>query len=173
MVHRLDMATSGIMVLAKKKAAHADLQRQFTEHTIRKRYIAILDGIPKSQQTTNGCCNQATISLPLMPDIYDRPRQKVDYENGKEAITEYEILSVENGKTRIRLYPKTGRTHQLRVHCAHHDGLNCPILGDTLYGRHFSNDEERPPRMYLHAEYLEITHPTTGERLHFELRAPF
>jgi tRNA pseudouridine32 synthase/23S rRNA pseudouridine746 synthase len=173
MVHRLDMATSGIMVLAKKKAAHADLQRQFTEHTIRKRYIAILDSIPKSQQTTNGCCNQATISLPLMPDIYDRPRQKVDYENGKEAITEYEILSVENGKTRIRLYPKTGRTHQLRVHCAHHDGLNCPILGDTLYGRHFSNDEERPSRMYLHAEYLEITHPTTGERLHFEIPAPF
>ena len=167
MVHRLDMATSGIMVLTKKKAAHYVLQQQFTEHTIVKRYIAILDGILKGQP------QKATISLPLMPDIYDRPRQKVDYENGKEAITEYEILSVENGKTRIRLYPKTGRTHQLRVHCAHHDGLNCPILGDTLYGRHFSNDEERPPRMYLHAEYLEITHPTTGERLRFEIPAPF
>lgn len=167
MVHRLDMATSGIMVLAKKKAVHAHLQQQFTEHTIRKRYIAVLDGIPKQQK--------GTISLPLLPDIYDRPRQRVDYENGKEAVTEYEILSVENGKTRVRLYPKTGRTHQLRVHCAHQDGLNCPILGDPLYGKTSNTQHQsfNTQRLHLHAEYLEFTHPTTGRRVHFELPPPF
>ena len=166
MVHRLDMATSGIMVLAKKKAVHMALQQQFAEHTIRKHYIAILDGVLKQQE--------GIINLPLLPDIYDRPRQKVDFENGKEAITEYEILSVENGKTRIRLYPKTGRTHQLRVHCAHQDGLNCPILGDPLYSK-----KKLPLKgkvgggLHLHAEYLEFTHPTTGKRMHFEEKAPF
>ena len=169
MVHRLDMATSGIMVLAKKKAVHMALQQQFAEHTIRKHYIAILDGVLKQQE--------GIINLPLLPDIYDRPRQKVDYENGKEAITEYEILSVENGKTRIRLYPKTGRTHQLRVHCAHQDGLNCPILGDPLYSKgsqHPSPNTQHPLfRLHLHAEYLEFTHPTTGKRMHFEEKAPF
>ncbi|MBR4369166.1 MAG: RNA pseudouridine synthase, partial [Prevotella sp.] len=105
---------------------------------------------------------------------YDRPRQKVDYENGKEAITEYEILSVENGKTRIRLYPKTGRTHQLRVHCAHQDGLNCPILGDPLYSKkNLPLKGKVGGGLHLHAEYLEFTHPTTGKRMHFEEKAPF
>ena len=166
MVHRLDMATSGIMVLAKKKAVHMALQQQFAEHTIRKHYIAILDGVLKQQK--------GIINLPLLPDIYDRPRQKVDFENGKEAITEYEILSVENGKTRIRLYPKTGRTHQLRVHCAHQDGLNCPILGDPLYSKkNLPLKGKVGGGLHLHAEYLEFTHPTTGKRMHFEEKAPF
>ena len=166
-VHRLDMATSGLLVLTKTKQAHANLQQQFANHTVKKRYAAVLDGIPKEKE--------GVISLPLAPDILDRPRQKVDLENGKEAITIYKVQKIQDGKTWISLFPRTGRTHQLRVHCAHRDGLSCPILGDPLYGKTVNGQCQmvNGQRLHLHAEYLEFTHPTTGERMHFEVKAPF
>ena len=157
-VHRLDMATSGLMVVAKNQEAHRNLQHQFAVHTIRKRYAAIL-----SRPLVPG---QGTLTLPLSPDPLDRPRQKVDFQHGRRAITYYNINKVEDGKTWITLQPLTGRTHQLRVHCSHHDGLNAPICGDTLYGC-------KADRLYLHAEYLAFVHPATGQKLHFERKAPW
>ena len=157
MVHRLDMDTSGVMVVALTDEAYHNLQRQFENHTIRKRYIALLDG------EVHG---KGTINLPLRPDLNDRPRQLVDHEHGKEATTDYEVLAVEHGRTRIALTPHTGRTHQLRMHCAHHDGLGVPILGDRLYGR-------AADRLYLHAEMLSFRHPATGEWVTFTDPCPF
>lgn len=154
LAHRLDMGTSGLMVAAKNRTVYASLQQQFTGHTISKSYVALLDGVPDKE------CG--TISLPLLCDPINRPRQVVDYERGKEAVTDYEVI----GDRRVRLYPHTGRTHQLRMHCAHPDGLGCPIRGDELYGH-------PAERLYLHAERLELTHPATGERMVFELPAPF
>lgn len=142
MVHRLDMATSGLLIATLDMPTYIYLQRLFATHRIRKRYVAILNG--EIEVPTEG-----TIALPLAPDIMDRPRQKVDHEHGKRAITRYHIIERKNGKTRIALFPETGRTHQLRVHCAHPEGLNCPILGDELYGK-------KADRMYLHAEEIEI-----------------
>ena len=160
LAHRLDMGTSGLMVAAKSRSVYADLQRQFTDHTIRKTYVALLD---TSQHPSPFTLHpKGTISLPLLSDPINRPRQVVDYERGKEAVTDYEMLD----DHRVRLWPRTGRTHQLRMHCAHPDGLGCPIRGDELYG-HPSD------RLYLHAERLELTHPVTGERMTFELSAPF
>lgn len=161
-VHRLDMATSGLLVIAKTKQAHHHLQMQFRNREVKKRYIALLDSPIKGrlEQRTG------TISLPLCPDPYDRPRQVVDEVNGKTAITDYEVLGQEGALTRVALYPRTGRTHQLRVHCAHQGGLDAPIKGDELYGN-------RSSRLYLHAEYLEITHPQTGERMAFEWKTEF
>ncbi len=150
-VHRLDMETSGLMVLAKTKWTHQELQRQFEQHQVKKAYIAILNGKPTEKRH---------IVLPIRPNIDDRPRQMVDYEYGKEAITDVEILEEREGKTRVVLYPQTGRTHQLRVHCAHAEGLGCPILGDTLYGK--SAD-----RLYLHAWKITFTHPKTEEQVTF------
>ena len=150
-VHRLDMDTSGLMVVARTEEAYHHLQRQFLARTIYKRYIALLDGIVEGR----GC-----ISLPLQPDILDRPRQLVDHGHGKPAITDYEVIATENGKTRIALTPHTGRTHQLRVHCAHQEGLATPIMGDNLYG-------SSADRLYLHAETLSFDHPQTNERLTF------
>ena len=160
-VHRLDMDTSGLLVVAKTREAHKALQQQFTDHTITKRYSAILDGI-----LPEGMPHEGEISLPLRPDLFDRPRQVVDYEHGKTAITHYHVDREEDGHTWITMQPLTGRTHQLRMHCAHKEGLNTPILGDPLYGR-------KSDRLYLHAEYLEFTHPTTGKRIHFEDKAPW
>ena len=151
-VHRLDMATSGLLIVAKTKRAHQLLQAQFNNRAIHKRYIAVLSS-PCNEIPLHG-----TISLPMRADMMDRPRQIVDFEHGKQAITEYEILNINDGKTRIALYPKTGRTHQLRVHCAHKDGLNSPIVGDELYGN-------KSDRLYLHAEEIEFSHPITGERI--------
>lgn len=156
-VHRLDMATSGIMIVAKTKMVYQQIQSQFKDHKIRKVYIAILDGIITNQ---NG-----TISLPLRPDYIDRPRQVVDVA-GKPAITKYEVIYIKNGKTRILLYPQTGRTHQLRVHCAHKDGLNTPILGDTIYGK-----EDK--RLFLHAKEIFFTHPVTGVEMHINKEEDF
>lgn len=157
-VHRLDMATSGLMIIAKNKAVHQNLQAQFESHHIRKRYVAILDGIIE-----NG---EGKIALPLSPDYLDRPRQTVDKENGKTAVTTYKVVSEENGHTRINLFPHTGRTHQLRVHCAHKEGLNAPISGDTLYGK-------KADRLYLHAEEITFTHPITGKTIRIERKADF
>ena len=155
-VHRLDMDTSGLLVLAKSEPVYINLQRQFASREVKKRYEAILDGRP--------AISEGRISLPLIADIMDRPRQRVDYENGKQAITDYRVEQLlPEGRTLVCLYPLTGRTHQLRVHCAHQSGLACPILGDPLYGH-----GNRKTRMCLHAAMVEFRHPVTGERMRFE-----
>ncbi len=152
LVHRLDMDTSGLMLVAKTPCVAKQLQAMFYKKEIRKRYIAILDEAVSSQTPSKG-----TISLPLSRNPLDAPRQAVDYRFGKEAITHYKLVS----PIRIELYPETGRTHQLRIHCAHPDGLGRPIKGDALYG--VPSD-----RLYLHAERIELKHPVTGEWLVFE-----
>ena len=160
-VHRLDMATSGLLLIAKNKEIHQNLQAQFKNKTVRKRYIALLDGRPAE--------HEGFISLPLLPDPLDRPRQVVSHEHGKPAITRYEVLAYDDpqpGITRIAFYPQTGRTHQLRVHAAHPEGLNAPILGDALYGKPGA-------RLYLHAERLEFIHPATHQSLCIESPAEF
>ncbi|MCI5777107.1 MAG: pseudouridine synthase [Bacteroidales bacterium] len=157
-VHRLDMATSGIVVIAKDKETHAAMQRLFETRQIKKRYVAIVDGTPSQKS--------GVISLPLIPNIEDRPRQMVDFIRGKEAVTEYEVCGSEGGRTRINLYPLTGRTHQLRVHLANPMGLGCPIVGDNLYGR-------LGERLLLHSDAIWFTHPHTGEAIHIESPAEF
>ena len=199
--HRLDMDTSGLLVLARTEQAYVELQRQFASRETVKRYEAVLSGVPKhttphstfhsdvpepitqnskfkiqnSSRQPDSCLE--AISLPLIADINDRPRQRVDMEHGKPALTLYNIVEVraadantavayttkkaDKSLTLVHLYPKTGRTHQLRVHCAHPQGLACPILGDPLYGT------ERADRMYLHAAELTFRHPITGEPMHF------
>ena len=213
--HRLDMDTSGLLVLARTEEAYVELQRQFASRETVKRYEAVLSGVPKhfvggygipAVAIANSCSHlyfygqglrqecrsllrlepfaiqfakysSGCISLPLIADINDRPRQRVDMEHGKSALTLYNIVEVravdantavayttkkvDKGRTLVHLYPKTGRTHQLRVHCAHPLGLACPILGDPLYGI------ERADRMYLHAAELTFRHPVTGEPMHF------
>ena len=158
-VHRLDMATSGLMIIAKTKRVHQNLQAQFKNRLVRKRYVALLEGIvPK---------DKGTVDLPLCLNPLDRPRQMVHTEHGKPAITDYQVLERLDGKrTRIAFYPRTGRTHQLRIHAAHPLGLHCPIIGDELYG-------EKADRLYLHAEYLEFTHPITGETVRITKEAEF
>lgn len=213
--HRLDMDTSGLLVLARTEESYVELQRQFASRETMKRYEAVLSGVPKhivggygipAVAIANSCSHlyfygqglrqecrsllrlepfaiqfakysSGCISLPLIADINDRPRQRVDMEHGKPALTLYKIVEVravdantavayiikkvDKGRTLVHLYPKTGRTHQLRVHCAHPLGLACPILGDPLYGI------ERADRMYLHAAELTFRHPVTGETMHF------
>lgn len=162
-VHRLDMATSGLMVIAKTEFAYHRLQEQFASHQIQKKYVAIVCAKEGSIQP------EGILSLPLMPDYLDRPRQIVNHEQGKEAITEYKVLgnAGNNQHLRLALYPQTGRTHQLRVHCAHREGLNAPILGDPLYGC------EKAPRLYLHAESIRFTHPLSGKEIFIERKADF
>ena len=159
-VHRLDMATSGVLLIAKTEFAYHRLQKAFLNHQIQKKYVAIISGkdIPE----------KGIISLPLLPDYLNRPRQMVNHEQGKEAITEYEILErIDGSHLRIALYPKTGRTHQLRVHCAHQEGLNAPILGDPLYGN------EKAARLHLHAEEITFEHPLTGKKITIKRKADF
>ena len=159
-VHRLDMATSGLMIIAKTEFAYHRLQKEFLNHRVQKKYIAIISEKDISEK--------GIISLPLLPDYLNRPRQKVNYEQGKEAITEYEILErIDGSHLRIALYPKTGRTHQLRVHCAHQEGLNAPILGDPLYGN------EKAARLHLHAEEITFEHPLTGKKITIKRKADF
>ncbi|MGI2210239.1 pseudouridine synthase [Shewanella baltica] len=164
-VHRLDMSTSGLMVIALTKDAHKQLQKQFIQHTVTKRYVALLAGIPAVMAN-----KQATghISLPLRGDLDDRPRQLVCHEFGKVAETHWELSQLdEMARTaRVYLYPKTGRTHQLRVHCAHSEGLNTPIVGDDLYGT-------RANRLHLHADLLMLQHPVTRERMRFQVDPDF
>lgn len=157
-VHRLDMGTSGLMVIAKTKEAYVSLQEQFVKRTVKKRYIALVEGIVKEPK--------GRITLPLIFDPMNRPRQMVDYQRGKSAVTEYEVLDARDGRTLLALYPHTGRTHQLRMHCAHPDGLGCPIVGDELYGH-------KAERLCLHCDQIEFAHPVTGERMHFNLPNPF
>ena len=216
-VHRLDMATSGLLLVAKTKEVHQDLQAQFANRSIKKRYVAVLDGtIIKTEKETKPIAEKAIliaketvstkktakaertgrtgrIELPLCLNPLDRPRQMVSSEHGKEAITEYQIISESEKNTsesentfnesnridesersinesrkytRIIFYPLTGRTHQLRVHAAHPEGLGCPILGDELYGK-------KADRLYLHAEYIEFRHPIYGDILCIQKEADF
>jgi tRNA pseudouridine32 synthase/23S rRNA pseudouridine746 synthase len=157
-VHRLDMSTSGLMLIAKTLAVHKVLQRQFIKRKIEKEYEALLDG---ELTTKNG-----NINLPLRLDIDDRPRQLVCFEHGKLAQTEWELLEIKNGNSKVRFKPLTGRTHQLRVHAAHPLGLNMPIIGDDLYGK-------KEKRLYLHAAKLSFYHPINRQWLTFELKADF
>ena len=157
-VHRLDMATSGLLIIAKDKKTHQHLQAQFKNRSIRKKYIALLDGIVPE--------DEGTIELPLCPNPLDRPRQMVDTQYGKPAITYYQVLERTDKYTRIALYPHTGRTHQLRVHAAHPSGLHCPIIGDELYGK-------KDKRLYLHAESIEFTHPVNGQSMCITEKADF
>lgn len=158
-VHRLDMDTSGLIIVAFDTETYKKLQAQFLRREVFKRYTALLDGVPD-------CPIHGEISLPMRPDPLDRPYQKVDFVNGKEAITEYIVIDHEEGATRIILFPHTGRTHQLRLHCAHKAGLGTPIRGDRLYGHGGG-------RLCLHAEAIEFTHPVTGKEMKFERKAEF
>ena len=157
-VHRLDQDTSGIMVIALSKAAHKLLQQQFLKRTIHKTYIAILE---RPIDETAG-----VIELPLILDYYNRPMQMVDYEQGKPAVTHYEVLEKTPNRTLIKLNPVTGRSHQLRVHCAHKLGLHAPIVGDNLYGN-------RGKRLCLHAQQIVFAHPITKEEMKIESPLPF
>ncbi|WP_291067113.1 MULTISPECIES: RluA family pseudouridine synthase [unclassified Empedobacter] len=157
-VHRLDMSTSGILVLALNKESHKLLQQQFIKRKVQKRYIALLDG---NIERDNGF-----IDLPLRVDLDDRPRQMVCYEHGKTAQTKYEVIARKDNKTLVYFYPITGRTHQLRMHASHRLGLNAPIIGDDLYGT-------KTNRLHLHAESLEFTHPKTKELMKFQVDPNF
>ncbi|MFT5225642.1 MAG: tRNA pseudouridine32 synthase/23S rRNA pseudouridine746 synthase [Polaribacter sp.] len=158
LVHRLDMSTSGLLLAAKTAQAHKYLQKQFINRTIQKRYIAVLSKVIAHEDKL--------IDLPLRVDLDDRPRQVVCYEHGKAAVTRMEVISSDAVSTRVHFYPITGRTHQLRVHAAHCNGLAAPIIGDDLYGT-------RGGRLLLHAQMLDFNHPTTGYQMKIETPAPF
>ena len=178
--HRLDMGTSGLLIVAKTMEVYRPLQEQFVKHQVKKKYIALLEAADNSRQTRtnavrNSPCQSAaiknqcqsaaskgTVSLPLRPDPMNRPRQVVDMEHGKRAVTDYEFLSDDL----VALYPQTGRTHQLRIHCAHPDGLGRPIVGDELYGT-------KGNRLMLHAAEIWFHHPVTGEAMHLTSPPPF
>jgi len=157
-IHRLDMSTSGIMLIAKTKDAHQYLQAQFIKRKVKKEYIALLEGVVNDKK--------GKISLPLRVDLEDRPRQMVCYDFGKHAETEYEVLDVVNNRTKIRYFPLTGLTHQLRVHSAHPLGLNTPIVGDDLYGKQDS-------RLHLHAQSIEFIHPISKKWITLICEAEF
>ncbi|OJR85518.1 RNA pseudouridine synthase, partial [Escherichia coli] len=157
-VHRLDMPTSGILIIAKDKDSHKALQSQFIKKSLEKRYVAILDGIIAE--------DEGIIELPLRIDFDDRPRQMVCYEYGKYAKTRYEVIERKDGKTKVYFYPITGRTHQLRMHASHPKGLNTPIVGDDLYGT-------KADRLYLHAERITFRHPKTYELMTFTIKESF
>lgn len=158
-IHRLDMQTSGLLLFAKNEAVQRAMQRAFALREVKKTYRAVLEGVYTGAKS-------GTINLPLSADYYNRPRQKVDYESGKDAETHYEIIGSADGHSIVRLSPLTGRTHQLRVHCAHPDGLGIPIAGDDLYGHHAD-------RLMLHAEEIVFTHPATEETIRIISKAPF
>lgn len=155
-VHRLDLDTSGILLFALDLEHYRELQRLFLTREMQKKYLAILDGEVRG--------DEGTISLPLRVDLDQRPRQIVDFEHGREAVTQWRVLARESGRTRIEFAPLTGRTHQLRVHAAHRDGLGVPIVGDRLYGRPAS-------RLHLHAESLSFS--LDGQLITLHAPAPF
>ena len=157
-IHRLDMDTSGLLVVAKTQAAHKHIQRQFLQRTVRKRYTALLSKV----------IDQAggMIDLPLGPDLFNRPRQLVCLETGKKSVTKWEVVKRYADTTKVNFWPLTGRTHQLRMHSAHESGLNAPIVGDDLYGT-------PSERMYLHAAEIEFVHPATREKVSFAIAEGF
>lgn len=159
LLHRLDMATSGVVIFAKNKETHRALQQAFSTGAIQKCYIALLSNTPNK--------SQGAIDLPLCLNPYERPRQMVEFAYGKPALTNFKVLKkYDDGRCRVAFFPLTGRTHQLRLHAAHHLGLGCPIVGDDLYGTPDS-------RLYLHAQSLTFTHPKTGKVLTIEASCPF
>ena len=159
-VHRLDMSTSGLMVLALNAAANKSLQKQFIRREVHKQYMAIIEGLPQQ--------DSGEIQLPLKGDLYDRPKQVVCYQGGKQAHTKWQVQQryPDKNQTRVLLTPHSGRTHQLRVHCAHAQGLNMPIVGDDLYGK-------LDKRLHLHAQSLKLRHPSTNQVMTFEVPAKF
>ena len=163
-VHRLDQSTSGILLLAKDKQTHQSLQEQFIKRTINKSYTAFLEGIISQPR--------GRIDLPMRLDYDNRPRQMVAAD-GKRAITEYEVMAIEGNRTRILFHPITGRTHQLRLHSAHHQGLNAPIVGDDIYGRECHADLCDGHRLCLHACEIEFTHPHNDQRIKLNCKADF
>ena len=154
-VHRLDMQTSGVLLFAKDKQTQASMMQLFERRQVKKRYVAVVEGAPAAEQ--------GTISLPLRLNPDDRPRQIVDFKHGRKALTHYKVLGGNGKQTFVEFYLETGRTHQLRVHAAHPSGLNCPIVGDNLYG-------SPADRLYLHAERIEFTHPANGEKIAIECK---
>lgn len=158
MIHRLDMSTSGLLVIAKTKEAHKNIQHQFLKRTVKKRYSALLSKRIESEE--------GEISLPLRGDFDDRPRQLICFEHGKKAVTKWKVVERNKNTTKVYFWPLTGRTHQLRMHAAHELGLNAPIVGDDLYGT-------AADRLYLHAAYLEFFHPKTREIMKFEVKEDF
>lgn len=163
-IHRLDQSTSGILLLAKDKQTHLLLQEQFIKRTINKSYTALLEGVISQPR--------GRIDLPMRLDYDNRPRQMVA-DDGKRAITEYEVVAIEDNRTRILFHPITGRTHQLRLHSAHHQGLNAPIVGDDIYGRECHADLCDGHRLCLHACEIEFTHPHNGQRIKIKCEAEF
>ena len=177
--HRLDMGTSGLLIVAKTLDAYHDLQQQFIKHEVKKKYVAMLEP-PLTSHPSPLTSMKGTISLPLRPDPMNRPRQIVDMEHGKRAVTEYEFMEglcgetaqgehnaeTAQGRAVVALYPQTGRTHQLRIHCAHPDGLGRPIVGDELYGT-------KGERLMLHATEIWFRHPITKEAMHLVSSPPF
>jgi tRNA pseudouridine32 synthase/23S rRNA pseudouridine746 synthase len=157
-VHRLDMSTSGLLVAAKTMEIYKNLQSQFEQREVKKRYVALLEG--------NITDNAGWIDLPLRVDLNDRPRQLVCHEHGKPAQTRWKVIERKDGRTKVYFFPVTGRTHQLRVHAAHPLGLNTPMVGDDLYG-------QRSTRLHLHAERIEFMHPVSGKRIAVEVPAEF
>ena len=170
LVHRIDKDTSGLLVFARTQAAQRALQTQFLKHTVKKRYEALLSGVVQQHGAAVDWQKQC-ISLPLRPDPYNRPLQVVDPINGKTAVSHFALGHIENGQQHISLWPLTGRTHQLRVHCAHPDGLGCPIAGDPLYGRGIAPTPSK--RLCLHAAQLCFTHPVSGKPMTFNSVVPF
>lgn len=157
-VHRLDMSTSGLMLIAKTEEVYKALQQQFIKRRVKKQYLALLEGRLEG--------DSGIIDLPLRVDLDNRPRQLVCYEHGKAARTRWQKIGEERNFTRVHFFPVTGRTHQLRVHAAHHRGLNSPIVGDELYG-------QPGRRLHLHAEQLEFEHPVTKKRMVMMRKADF
>ena len=157
-IHRLDMDTSGLLVVAKTKEAHKDIQRQFIRRTVEKRYTALLSKVIAG--------SEGEINLPLRGDLDNRPSQLVCFEFGKKALTRWEVVERYDTTTKIHFWPLTGRTHQLRMHAAHELGLNAPIVGDELYGN-------ASKRLYLHAAYLQFIHPVTKESIDFDVMEDF
>lgn len=158
LLHRLDMSTSGILIAAKNEKSHTFIQQQFIDRKVSKRYVALLDGELEE--------SRGRIELPLRVDLDDRPRQLVCYEHGKNAVTDWKVIAKKDGKTKVYFYPITGRTHQLRVHASHKLGLNCPIVGDDLYGK-------KSTRLHLHAAFIRFEHPTTREMVTFKVKEGF
>jgi tRNA pseudouridine32 synthase/23S rRNA pseudouridine746 synthase len=161
--HRLDMATSGLLIVAKTLEVYRNLQEQFVKHQVKKKYLAVLESLDALEKL-DILDKRGTISLPLRPDPMNRPRQLVDPEHGKRAVTDYEFLS----DSLVALWPQTGRTHQLRIHCAHPDGLGRPIVGDELYGT-----REKGQRLMLHAAEIWFHHPVTGINMHLSVAPDF
>ena len=160
--HRLDMGTSGLLIVAKTQEVYRTLQEQFVKHQVKKKYLAILE--PNKPNNPTNPTHSGRISLPLRPDPMNRPRQLVDLEHGKRAVTDYEFLS----DCLVALWPQTGRTHQLRIHCAHPDGLGRPIVGDELYGT-----RQKGQRLMLHAAELWFRHPVTQQGMHLSASTDF